>query len=154
MPASPEQNAAIIKLLQQAYNAEIETVANYIANSINLDGVRAEQIKASLAADVQEELTHAQQLADRIKTIGGVVPGSKALTMSQDALQPPAVSTDVVAVIKGVIEAEDAAIAGYEAIIEACDGIDYVTQDMAITLMADEQQHRRQFVGFLKEYTK
>ena len=29
---------------------------------------------------------------------------------------------------------------------------DYATEDLAITLMADEQEHRREFVGFLKEY--
>ena len=47
---------------------ELETVLNYLANSTNLDGVRAEEIK-SLAADVQGELTHASQIASRIKTI-------------------------------------------------------------------------------------
>ena len=55
-------------------------------------------------------------------------------------------------VIKGVIDAEEAAIEQYEKIIRLCDGYDYVTQDMCITLLADEQQHRREFVGFLKEY--
>ena len=38
---------------------ELETVMNYIANSINLDGVRAEEIKKALAANVVEELGHA-----------------------------------------------------------------------------------------------
>ena len=38
----------------------LETVTNYIANSVNLDGVRAEQIKKALQADVLEELAHAQ----------------------------------------------------------------------------------------------
>jgi bacterioferritin len=67
-------------------------------------------------------------------------------------MQPPSSSTDVVAVIKGVIAAEEAAIAGYERIIKACDGVDYVTQDLAITILADEQNHRREFIGFLKEF--
>ena len=61
-------------------------------------------------------------------------------------------TTDVVTVIKGVIAAEEEAIAGYAKLIEVCDGVDYVTQDLAITLMADEQEHRREFIGFLKEY--
>ena len=72
----------------------------------------------------------------------------------QQTLQPPSDTTDVVAVIKGVIDAEEAAIAQYEKIIRLCDGFDFVTQDMCITLLADEQQHRREFVGFLKEYEK
>ena len=67
----PDVREEIIAELKVAYWMELETVTNYIANSINLDGVRAEEIKKSLQADIQEELTHAQSLARRIKTIGG-----------------------------------------------------------------------------------
>jgi bacterioferritin len=144
----------IIDLLRKSYNAEIETVTNYLANSINLDGVRAEEIKKALGAEIQDELRHARQLADRIKTLGGVVPGSQSLSWTQSMLQPPADSTDVVSVIKGVIAAEEEAIAGYEELIRLCDGDDWVTQDLAITLLADEQSHRRVFIGYLKEYER
>ncbi|MEC9373195.1 MAG: ferritin-like domain-containing protein, partial [Planctomycetota bacterium] len=152
MPASNEQNEKIINALCKAYNAELETVMNYIANSVNLDGVHADPIKSSLQTDITEELSHAQMLAKRIKTIGGIVPGSQKMKMTQEALQPSSDTTDVVAVIKGVIAAEEAAIAGYEEIIKMCDGVDFVTQDLAISLLADEQEHRREFLGFLKEY--
>jgi len=57
-----------------------------------------------------------------------------------------------VAVIQGVIDAEEAAIKQYNKIIKLCDGIDYVTQDMAIGILAGEEDHRREFLGFLKEY--
>ena len=144
----------IVKELTTAYFMELETVMNYIANSVHLDGVRAEEIKKSLAADVTAEIGHAQQLADRIKTIGGSIPGSQAFSPSQSSLQPPEDSTDVVTVIKGVIEAEDSACSQYTKIIKLCDGVDYVTQDMCIALLADEEQHRREFRGFLMEYEK
>jgi hypothetical protein len=29
-----------------------------------------------------------------------------------------------------------------------------VTQDMVIGIMGNEEDHRREFIGFLKEYTK
>ena len=135
-----------------AYWMEIETIMNYIANSTNLDGVRAEEIKKALAADVQEELGHAQTLARRLKEIGGKVPGSQQFQAGQAALQPPAKSTDVVSVIKGVIAAEEAAIQQYNKIIRLCDGTDYVTQDLCIQSLADEESHRRDFLGFLAEY--
>ena len=147
-----DKNEAIVAELTRSYWMELETVLNYLANSTNLDGVRAEEIKKSLAADVQEELTHASQIANRIKTIDGKVPGSFDFNACQTSMQPPADSTDVVHVIKGVIDAEEAAIEQYEKIIRLCDGYDYVTQDMCITLLADEQHHRREFIGFLKEY--
>ncbi len=146
------ETQAIINELSVAYWMEMETVMNFIANSTNLDGVRAEEIKASLAADVAAELMHAQSIAKRIKTIGGRVPGSMSFQAKQSMMQPPANSTDVVAVIKGVIAAEDAAIAQYKKIIKLCDGVDYVTQDMCITALGDEEEHRRKFMGFLREY--
>lgn len=142
----------IIQELQVAYWMEMETVMNYIANSTNLDGVRAEEIKKSLLADVTAELGHAQNLARRIKTVGGSVPGSADFKAAQMSLQPPAKRTDVVAVIKGVIAAEDAAIGQYNKLIKLCDGVDYVTQDLCIQALGDEEDHRREFQGFLSEY--
>lgn len=150
--AGTKPTAAIIQALITAYNGEIETIMNYIAASVNPDGVRGKQVAQALAADVPAELGHAQTLARRIKTLGGVVPGSFHFAADQKSLQPPKSSTDIIAVIKGVIAAEEEAIAIYEHIIRICDGKDFATQDMAIEILADEQEHRREFVGFLKEY--
>lgn len=151
MSASEE----VLKGLIKAYWMEIETVQNYIANSINLDGVRAEEIKSSLAADVGEELTHAQNFAKRIKELDGHVPGSLEFKPEQTYMQPPADSTDVVSVIKGVITAEEGAMEHYRSLIAAAEAAsDYVTADLVTTVLADEEAHRRQFMGFLKEYQK
>jgi len=145
-------NADIIKELCVAYAMELETVQNYIANSVHLDGIRSNVIKKALEADVVTEVGHAQQLASRIKTIGGRVPGSMELERSQDFLRPPDDTTDIVYVIKGVIKAEEGAINQYNKIIKLCDGRDYVTQDMVISILAGEEDHRREFLGFLREY--
>jgi bacterioferritin len=151
MAASREE---VINALRKAYSMEVETIVNYLANSLHLEGVRAEAIKSALAADITEELTHAQQLGNRIKQLGGTVPGSLALEFNQKPLQPPADTTDVVGVIRGVLAAEEDAIKHYKTIIKMTDGDDYVTQDLAVTLLADEDGHRQQFEGYLKEYTK
>jgi bacterioferritin len=144
-------NEEVVQLLITAYSMEIETVMNYLANSINLDGVRAEEIKKSLATDVPAELAHAQQLGHRIKQLGGLLPGSTGVKLGSQE-QPPTKTTDVVQVIKSVIAGEEAAIAHYRKIIKATEGEDYVTQDLCITLMGDEEEHLNQFRGFLKEY--
>jgi bacterioferritin len=139
-------------MLKKAYWMEIETVMSYIANSINPDGVRAQEIVESLQQDIQEELGHAQQFASRIKELYGVVPGSLEFAAEQGYLQPPDHQTDIVHVIKGVIEAETGAIEHYNAIIEATEGIDPVTNDMLIAILRDEEGHRRLFEGYLREY--
>jgi bacterioferritin len=151
MATSKEQ---IIAALQKAYNMEVETILNYLANSIHLDGVRAQAIKASLTADITGELAHATQIGHRLKQLGATVPGSLKLQMSQKMLQPPADTTEVVTVIRGVIAAEEEAIAHYNALIKMCEGSDYVTQDLAIKLLSDEEAHHQEFEGFLKEYVK
>ncbi|HYQ79387.1 MAG TPA: ferritin-like domain-containing protein [Solirubrobacterales bacterium] len=142
----------IVTLLTKAYWMEIETVMSYLSASTNLDGVRAQEIRESLAEDIKEELGHAEQFAVRIKELYGVVPGSEAFAPEQSFLQPPEHQTDVIHVIRGVIAAESGAIEHYTHIIEITDGVDPVTQDMVIAILRDEQGHRRLFEGFLREY--
>jgi bacterioferritin len=142
----------IIEMLQKAYWMEIETVMSYLANSVNPDGVRAQEIKESLEQDITEELGHAKLFAQRIKDLYGVVPGSEEFSAEQSYLQPPGNQVDIVHVIRGVIEAETGAIEHYTKIVEATDQIDPVTNDMVIDILHDEQGHRRLFEGFLREY--
>jgi bacterioferritin len=149
MQAEREQ---LIQMLTRAYWMEIETVVSYIANSINPDGVRAQEIIESLEEDIQEELGHARRFGERIKELYGVVPGSLDFQPEQSYLQPPEQQTDIVHVIKGVIEAETGAIDFYNQIVEFCDDKDLVTQDMVIEILHDEEGHRRLFEGFLREY--
>ena len=147
-----EDRRKIIELLTKAYWMEIETVMSYLAASVNLDGVRAQEIKESLAEDIEEELGHAQRFAERIKELYGVVPGSEDFAAEQSFLQPPEEQTDIVHVIRGVIKAETGAIEHYTRMIEETEGVDPVTQDMTIAILHDEQGHRRLFEGFLREY--
>lgn len=148
------KNDEILEALTESYWMELETVLNYIANSTNLDGVRAEAIKEALALDVTAELGHAQSLAKRIHELGGAVPGSLALKAKQKSQQPPEDSTDVLTVIKGVIDGELAACQQYKKIIKLCEGDDYVTQELCIGLLGQEEAHAREFLGFRREYEK
>lgn len=150
--AQKDVREEIVDLLTQAYWMEIETVMSYVANSVNPDGVRAQEIKESLAADITEELGHAQQFAARIKELYGVVPGSQQFAADQDYLQPPEQQTDIPHVIRGVIAAEAGAISYYNEIREYAAEVDPVTEDMMIAILRDEQGHMREFEGFLREY--
>jgi bacterioferritin len=147
-----KEREKIVAMLSKAYWMEIETVMSYIANSTNPDGVRAQEVIASLREDIQEELGHAMKYATRIKELYGVVPGSQEFSAEQDYLQPPERQSDIVHVIRGVIAAETGAIDFYNEIIEATDESDPVTNDMVIAILRDEEGHRRLFEGFLREY--
>jgi bacterioferritin len=147
-----EERERVVELLTKAYWMEIETVMNYVSGSINPDGVRARQIAASLEEDIQEELGHARLFGERIKQLYGVVPSSVDFTAEQDFMRPPTHQTDVVGLIRGVIQAESGAIEHYSRIVAETEEIDPVTQDMVIDILHDEEGHRRLFEGFLREY--
>ena len=147
-----EEREHVVGLLTKAYWMEIETVMNYVAGSINPDGVRAREIAASLEEDIQEELGHAKLFGERIKELYGVVPSSVEFTAEQEFLRPAAEPTDVVGLIRGVIAAESGAIEHYSRIIAETEEIDPVTQDMVIDILHDEEGHRRLFEGYLREY--
>ena len=143
----------VIELLRKAYSDEIETVMNYQSNAIVLDGVRAEEIKESLQTDIQEELNHAEMIGQRLKQLESQPPGSMEFVARQESLQPPEDSTDVISVIEGVLDAEEDAITTYRELITAAEeNDDPVTEDLGVTILADEEAHRTEFRGFRTEY--
>lgn len=146
-------NKKVTQILRSAYNDEIETVMNYLSNSIILDGVSAEEIKENLDADIQEELDHAELLGHRLKQLDERPPASYDFEARQESLQPPKNSTDVLSVINGVLDAEEDAIETYRSLITAAeDADDPVTEDIAVTILSDEEAHRTEFRGFKREY--
>jgi bacterioferritin len=139
----------IIAELKRSYANELETIQNYLAHSIDLEGTGAELIRKTLEEEITLKLRHARRLAKRINILGGRVPGSLELPRGQYSLQPQLDNTDVMALIRGVISANEATISQYEKIINLTEGLDYVTQDMVIDLLSDEREHRRLFLSFL-----
>ncbi|MEX0726453.1 MAG: ferritin-like domain-containing protein [Planctomycetaceae bacterium] len=142
-------NQETIEMLQKAFRMEVETVINYLANSVHLDGMRAEEIKRALSSDIADELGHATRLANRLKQLGGRIPGSMELEFDQETLRPPQDTTDIQSVIEGVINAEESAVDHYRAIIRHTESVrDRVTADLATDLQADEEKHLTLFEGF------
>jgi bacterioferritin len=147
-----DQREGIIEMLTVAYWMEVETVVNYLAGSINPDGVRAREIASALAEDVDEELGHARMFGQRIKELYGVVPGASGFPATVEEERPFERPTEAVGLINAVIAAESTAIDHYTRIIHKTEEIDPVTQDMVIDILRDEERHRRLFEGFLREY--
>ena len=148
-----ETHHETIDLLCQAYSMEIETVMNYIANSTRTSTGCVPRRSRSPWRPMRLRRSPRGRFGRRIKQLGGLVPGSAAVEVGRQ-VQPPEDTTDVVGVIDAVIKAEEAACAQYNKIIKATDGRDYVTQDLCIRLLADEEDHLILFRGYLKEYRK
>ena len=140
----------IVAELQICYATEIEIIQNYLANAIDLEGSRAEPVKALFDDEVQTALAHARRLAKRIKALEGRVPGSVELPRAHKGLPPPSDPTNLDSVLLSAIKSEDAAIAQYERVIQLCDGHDFVTLDLVIELLVDERERRRRLVALLQ----
>jgi len=149
-----DRTKEIITELKKSYAIELETIENYLANSIDLQGTDAEAVRESLEEEINLKLKHARRLAKRINGLGGRLPGSLELPRGQNLLQPPLDNADVMAVIRGVINASEASIRQYQKIIDLTEVLDYITQDMVIDLLSDEREHRRVFLGFLIQMGK
>jgi len=132
----------VVSGLKKSYAMELESVQNYLANSIHLEGPAADRVKKMLENAVSSELQHARRLARRIKILGDRVPGSLELPRDQNYLQPPIDNRDSVTVIRGALTATDAAIAHHQAIIQITEDLDFVTQDLLIELLAEEQEQK------------
>jgi bacterioferritin len=127
---------------------ELGTVQNYTRASVNLDGWRSEVIKKAVAADIVSEVQPAPQNHQRPS------PWPDPPAAQPKFPRPWKVTPNIVAGLKGGIAAEAPVVAQYTKTTELCDGVDYVTQGMIIGILGGEEDHRREFLGFLKEYGK
>jgi bacterioferritin len=143
----------IITGLEKSYAMELESVQNYLANSVHLEGPLADEVNRAMENAVASELKHARRLAKRIKILDGRVPGSLALPRDQSYLQPPIDKCDYESAIRGALTAIDAAIANYQALIRMTEGLDCVTQDLLIELLAEEQEQRGVFQQLLAHHS-
>ena len=132
----------VVSGLKKSYAMALESVQNYLANSIHLEGPAADRVKKVLENAASSELQHARRVARRIKILGARVPGSLELPRDQNYLQPPVDNRDSVTVIRGALTATDAAIAHYQALIQITEDLDFVTQDLLIELLAEEQEQK------------
>lgn len=143
----------ILELLEEAYFDELESQMNYLAAARNLETFDGVDLGEELLADVDDELAHAKAISERIDVLGGRVPGSEEFSVGQPFLQPREDPTDVEAIIRGSIEAESDAIDTYQELAEVAqeDG-DYVTYELAVAHLEDEQKHRREMRDLLESF--
>ena len=81
-----DKTKEIIAELKRSYAIELETIENFLANSIDLQGADAEPIRKSLEEEIPLKLKHARRLAKRINVLGGRLPGSLELARDQHAV--------------------------------------------------------------------
>jgi bacterioferritin len=108
LPNLPERrmkNEDLIKALNEDLAGEYQAIIMYATYAASVTGPHRPMLKQFFAAEIPEELTHAQFLADKIASLGGT-PTTIPRTVPE--------TTDPRQMLQNVLDAERQAIADYK----------------------------------------
>jgi ferritin-like protein len=141
-------DAKILEMLKAAYAAQVETLENYLATSVWLDGAGSRMTAEALDGYITQKLVSAKKIARRLKELGATSPALFHIDPTQRILQPPE-DTEPMAVVYGILEAERHTIIILEKLMAICEQKDVTTEDLAVEILAAEERHRAYFEALL-----
>ncbi len=132
----------LLKLLNQAYASEWLAYYQYWLGAKVIKGPMKDAVAAELLQHATQELTHADMLANRIIQLGGtpVTQPKQWYTQSPcdyDAPEDPYVGV----LLKQNIAGEQCAISAYKNMMDATNGKDMITYDIALKILEQEVEH-------------
>lgn len=148
--ASYQANAdEIIQLLNGALATELVCVLRYKRHYFTAFGLAAQSVANEFNVHAQEELSHADLLAERIVQLGGepdFAPDS--LSQRSHADYVPCLSLDEM--IKENLVAERIAIDTYRALIQHIGDTDPTTKRLLEGILAQEEEHADELSDWIK----
>ncbi len=127
--------------LNKAYADEWLAHYQYWLTAQWIRGMDADTLREVLIQQSADELSHAEQIANRIIQLGGTPvmhPAKLVETSGCGYKQPPSDSTNLKQVIQDVLEAEACAIDAYSTMSEKYRNTDQVTHEIFEDLLKDE----------------
>lgn len=133
----------LLKKLNDAIAREMQVAIQYLWQHVQVKGIKGEVIKDAFKKIGITEMKHAETIAERLSFFGGT-PTTKP--------EPITVGESYKEMVKIDIKAEEEAIEMYKEIIKmANDEGDYVTANMFISILGDEEGHLNDFQSFIEE---
>lgn len=132
----------ILKLLNNAFADEWMAYYQYFIESKVIKGAMKDAAIAELDQHAQDELRHANMVADRIIQLGGtpLLHPKDWLDKSNCGYEAPE-DPNVLKILDQAINGERCAIKVYSDIAEATRDKDIVTYNMVSSILADEVEH-------------
>ena len=132
----------IITQLNRAYADEWLAYYQYYIEEKVVKGIMKDAVIAELAQHAQDELRHADMVAQRILQLGGtpLLHPKAWFTHTNCGYEEPK-NFDVVAILEDAIKGEQCAIETYAKLAELTRGKDVVTYDLVSQILADEVEH-------------
>ena len=151
-PGYQGDRATIIKLLNDSLATELVCVLRYRNHhfmSASLGGIAGHAVTGELLNHSQEELAHADKLAQRITQLGGL-PDFSPDTLTARSHADYAVSGSLRGMLTEDLVAERIAIESYTAIIAFVGEKDPTTRRLFEEILGQEEEHADELADFLK----
>lgn len=148
-PASGPWREDIVHLLNDALATELVCVLRYRRHHFTAVGVASPKIAEEFLVHANEELGHADRLAERIVQLGGAPQFNpdRLLGSSHAAYDD---STDLQAMIKANLVAERVAVESYRQMITLVADKDPTTRRLLEDVLSDEEKHADELSDWLQ----
>jgi len=142
----------LIKTLRTAFADEWSAAYQYWVGAKIAKGLNRSAVVAELLQHFNEELTHANMIADRIIQLGGTpvmypIEWSKIGGCKYDAIKSVMVDSILIENIKG----EQCAIGFYNDLLKKVAGKDFLTYEMVTKILADEVMHEQDLMSLQED---
>lgn len=131
---------SVIKLLNDALATELICVLRYKRHYYMAKGINSEAVKAEFLEHANQEMAHADQIAQRITELGGE-PDFSPDSLSKRSHAEYVPGDTLSAMIKEDLIAERIAIESYREMIAYLGDMDPTTQRMLKEILAMEEEH-------------
>ena len=122
----------LIHGLNAAFNRELTTAIRYLVQGSSIHGQQNEPLRQLYRSELQDEIGHAQYLADKIAALGGYPTASPAV-------DPP--PTEVAEMIDNDIEAEQSDIMHYQRLAALADESGDIELKLRMEQQAADESH-------------
>ncbi len=145
----------LIDMLNGALAEEWLAYYQYWIGARVMEGPMRSEVEPELLLHATQELTHAELVVSRIIQLGGtpVLSPAKWFDLASCSYGEPN-DPYIEEILKQNLEGERCAIQRYEEIADFTNNKDYVTYQMAITILNDELEHEHDIEDFLKDLNR
>lgn len=132
----------LIKMLNAALAEEWLAYYQYWIGARLVEGPMRSEVEPELLAHANEELAHAEMVADRILQLGGtpIINPSEWTKQARCAYEEPS-DPYVEVILEQNLKGERCAIQRYQEIADFTAGKDHSTHRMAVQILEDELEH-------------
>lgn len=140
----------VVRLLNEALATELLCTLRYRSHYFLAQGTLAEAVKQEFLVHAQEELAHADRIAQRIVQLGGR-PDFDPAGITERSHAEFGSGTSLEELVREDLIAERVAIQSYAEMVAFLEGRDSTTRRLLEEVLAAEEEHAEEFASLLQD---